>query len=468
MKKYISITIFLAVMFSFYIIASANSGPTFWRGYPSSDVMSIDPDSKISVKGENLLFDFSGSGIEHYSIVGKVTAAYDMVNTTGEKKSVQMAFPFVGELGSLSREDIVITADGSPLPYDIYLGDVVDSHGNPFIEDKSPEYDFSTIVGGITDKPYTGENFSENEMGKLYTIEVIPKADQRINLAADFNLYHEKTRILAYGFNSYSREDEKTRITAWCDKTTVLEVFVLGEDIEFNINGYADGELKKKTDQFTYDISTKELNIKDYLMEYVKKHSNIKNTGLVSETQLYNLYAKALDKFFTENLGYCHEYDLIAQENFERIITLVYRVEFPPNSEREVSISYRTSGTMDKTKTAEPLYTFNYILNPAKNWSDFKNLNIKIIPPSLAPYIVESNIEFKKDGNAYTAAFDSLPGEDLSFTLYKNERVTLQDKLQGKLQRNFGYFTPIVKGIAVITIIIIGTIITLTAVRKRK
>lgn len=467
MRKFIVIILFFAVMFSCYIIAFANSGPVFWKGYPSSDIMSIDPDSKISVKGENLVFDFSDSDDSHYTISGKVTAAYDMVNTTGEQKSVQMAFPFVGKLDSLSLEDIVITAGGSPLSYDIYLGDVVNSHGNPFIEDRSADYDFRTIVGGITNEPYKGKNFSGNEMGKLYTIEVTPKAEQGVNFAVDFNLNHEKTKILVYGFNGYERDDEKSRITAWCYKPEVLEVFVLGEDIEFNINGYVDGELKKKTDQFTYNISTVELNFKDYLMEYVKKHTNIKNSGLVSETQLYNLYAKALDKFFTANLGYCSEYDLIAQENFERIMTLVYTVDFPPNSEREVSISYRASGTMDKTKTKEPLYTFDYILNPAKNWSGFKNLNIKIIPPLTAPYIIDSSIEFERNENTYTAALDNLPKEDLSFTLYKNEKITLKDKVEGNLQSNFRYFTPIVKGITII-LIIIGIIITIAVVRRRK
>lgn len=467
MRKFIAIIIFFAVMFSDFIIAFANSGPTFWRGYPSSDIMSIDPDSKISVKGENLVFDFSHSDYSYYTISGKVTADYDMVNTTSEKKSVQMAFPFVGKLDSLSREDINITADGSSLPYDIYLGDVVNSHGNPFIEDRAADYDFSTIVGGITNESYKGKNFSGNEMGKLYTIEMTPKVEKGVNLAVDFNLNHEKTKILAYGFNGYERNDKKARITAWCYKPEVLKVFVLGEDIEFNINGYIDGELKKKTDRFTYNISTDELNFKDYLMEYVKKHTNIKNGGLVSKTQLYNLYAKALDKFLTANQGYCSEYDLIGQENYERIMTLVYTVEFPPNSEREISISYRASGTMDKTKTKEPLYTFDYILNPAKNWSDFKNLNIKIIPPSTAPYIVDSSIEFEKNENAYTAALDNLPDGDLSFTLYKNEKVTLKDKFQGSLKSNFGYFAPIIKGITII-LIVIGTIITIVAVRRKK
>ncbi|HHY05244.1 MAG TPA: hypothetical protein GX534_08680, partial [Thermoanaerobacterales bacterium] len=39
--------------------AFANSGPVFWQGYPSSEIMSIENDSPIEVKKENLVFDFS-------------------------------------------------------------------------------------------------------------------------------------------------------------------------------------------------------------------------------------------------------------------------------------------------------------------------------------------------------------------------------------------------------------------------
>ena len=42
------------------------------------------------------------------------------------------------------------------------------------------------------------------------------------------------------------RDGNYTRIAAWCYETEVLQVYVLGEDINFNINAYTDGELSKK------------------------------------------------------------------------------------------------------------------------------------------------------------------------------------------------------------------------------
>jgi len=80
-------------------------------------------------------------------------------------------------------------------------------------------------------------------------------------------------------------------------------------------------------------------------------------------------------------------------EQYKRIFSIIYTVGFPANSEKEMSVSYNTSGTMDARETVKPLYSFDYILNPAKSWSDFKNLKVKIITPEEVPYVAESSIE---------------------------------------------------------------------------
>jgi len=122
---------------------------------------------------------------------------------------------------------------------------------------------------------------------------------------------------------------------------------------------------------------------------------------------------------------------------------------------------------MDKTKTVDPLYTFDYILNPAKNWKDFKNLNIEIITPQEAPYIVKSSVDLIKGENkVYTATLAALPEEDLSFTLYADKKITLLDKTVGNLQNSFGYFTPFVIGAVVI--LIIGIIIVVIILKRKK
>lgn len=449
-------------------MSSANSGPVFWRGYPASEIMAIEGNSPITVKGENLVFDFSEEIDSSHTISGKVTATYEMFNPTNEPQSVQMAFPFVGTLDKFSPNDIVITADDAVLTYDIYVGDVVDNHGDHRQEEKEVSFEFSNIVNNITNNFYTAKHFTGNEKGKLYIIDVNPTTEQRINFSVDFDFDYEKTKILTNRFNRYERNDKKTRIAAWCYKPETLEIFVLGEDIDLNINAYTDGELKNKTDLFTYQISIEEKDVRTYLMNYIKNHTKLGKEGMISETQLYNLYAKSLDNQFSQSLGYSSGDDIMAREYLERIFTLVYTVEFPPNMGKEVSICYIASGTMDKSKTAEPLYTFDYILNPAKNWNDFKNLNIEIIPGKEAPYVIESNIELeKRESGVYTAALANLPEEDLSFTLYANEEITLIDRVEGGMQNTFGPFTPIVLG-AISILIIMMVLLKIKNYRHKK
>ena len=152
MKKIAGKISFAFLLLCLPYMVFGNSGPVYWQGYPSAEILSIEGDTPIAVKKENLIFDFSGQGNNNYTISGKVTAAYDMVNPTNEAKSVQMAFPLVGSFKDFSRNDIVITAGGSVLPYDIYIGDVVDSHGDPRVKEKEASFDFAGIVSTITNE----------------------------------------------------------------------------------------------------------------------------------------------------------------------------------------------------------------------------------------------------------------------------------------------------------------------------
>lgn len=453
MKRLRVIFLSLAVICCLPALVSANSGPVYWQGYPSSEVMVIQKDSPLIVKKEELLFDFSDTDDSYYTISGKVTAAYDMINPTDKIQSVEMAFPFVEALADLSLDDIVITADGNELPFKIYIGDKVDNRKYDRQADNSDIFDFSTIISTITDEPYRADNFDQDEKGKLYTIHIKPTTEQRINFAVSFNMDHENTKILTKGFNRYEREGEKARIAAWCYEPKTLEILVLGKDIEFNFAAYTDGDLSDKTNLYEYELYSQDVELKQHLMDYIKNNSDV-NNDMISDIQLYNMYAEFLDKNLTQNMGICPEEDLSQAEHLERIFIMTYTLEFSSNSQRKVSVSYKTTGTMDMTQTATPLYTFDYILNPAKHWAEFQDLHIKIIPPQEAPYIVNSSIEFERSSNVYTATLTQLPEDDLSFTLYAKEKVSFIDKVEGIFKRSFGFFAYLsLMGLVIVTLI---------------
>lgn len=458
MKKLVYIAVILII--SSFSLVFANSGPVFWQGYPSSDIMTVDRNSPIEVKSENLIFDFSDENNNSYSVQANVTAQYEMINPTDETQSVQMAFPYVERLSNVNYENIKITADGKELPYEVYAGKVVNSYGNSFEENKDENFNFDEIVNTISNDTYEAKNFTAGEIGKLYYFEIKPTVNEKVDFTIDFTYDQEKTNILIKNFNSFSREDEKIRIASGCYESQIAEIYVLGEDIDINnISGYTIGSSKEETNSFTYELIEKEVDVKTYLLDSMKNYSYAEFVH-ISDIQLYNIFASALDKNFVNNLGFCMVEDVLAESGSVRIITLVYTVEFLPSQDQTVSVSYSTKGTMDKRNTSSPQFLFDYILNPAENWNSFNNLNIKVITPQEAPYIIDSSIGFtKEEANIYNATLEKLPEEDLSFTLYSKEKVTLYDKIEGLINRNFGYFAPIVIGIIGIFIIVIGIII---------
>jgi len=465
MKKLVKGFIITLLISSFSLVF-ANSGPVYWQGYPSSDIMAIDKNTPIEVKSENLTFDFSDNNNDSFSVTANVTAEYEMTNPTTENHSIQMAFPYIERLTNTNYDDIKITSDGKELPYDLYIGKSLNSYGSSFDENKENNFNFDEIVNSLSNDMYEAKSFTADEIGKLYYFEIKPTTHEGIDFTVDFIYDQEKTKIFVKNFNSFNRNDGNVRIASGCFDTQVAEIYVLGEDIDLNIKGYTIGSSKEETNLFTYEKIEKEIDVKTYLLDNKKTHSYA-NFEHISDIQLYNLYSSALDKYFINNLGFCSEDDIFAENNIVRIITLVYTVEFLPDSDQKVSVSYITKGTMDKRNTSNPQYLFNYILNPAENWNSFNNLNIKIITPKKAPYIINSSIDLiKEEGNIYTAELEKLPEEDLSFTLYSKEKITLLDKIEGRINRNFGYFAPIVIGI--MGIIVLLVIISIVRKIKRK
>lgn len=458
MKKLISIVVIIVLFFNF-IFAYGNSGPVIMPSYPSSEMVTVEENSPIEVINENLTFDFSNVETIYDTENSNVTAEYEMYNSANETKTVKMAFPIIKSIGNFSEKDIIIKENDNVLPFEIYIGDKVKSHRDISEEEQVNIYDFNKIVSSINIEKYQPKNFSENEIGKLYKIHAKPKLEG-VNLAVDFNFDSKYTKVMIKGFNRFERDDSKIRIASgFYKESEVLEIFALGKDLDLKINLYKDGSLTEKTDLLDYEITTEDIDVKTYLPDYVGNEEELNYK--FNDVQLYNIYTKALDDVLLYNLGFCSE-DMLTQEEYSnRIITLLYTVEFPENSTKNVSVSYVASGTMDRRETPNnPQYTYDYILNPAKNWRNFKNLSIKIITPEVAPYIIKSTIELKnEENNIYSATLSSLPDKDLSFTLYEKEKISILDRINYNSLYILGYLIMIFV-IIIIVVVIVYKIIT--------
>ena len=266
-NKLIVLIVVLICVFLFNIIVYANSAPIYMPDYPSIGIFSVDENTPIEVLKENLLFDFTEEDDNTYSPRGKVSATYEMQNSSNEDVSVHMAFPFIERFSEFSPDDIIITANDEIISYDTYLGETIDNSMNPFQEPENADFSIEKIIKSITDKKYTANNFKENETGKLYRFKV-SSTDDKINFAVSFDFNHEKTKIILNGFNRFERNDNNIRIASGVREEETMEIYVLGEDISFAVKGYTSGNLEEETDKFEYEIVTKEIDVETLLRNY--------------------------------------------------------------------------------------------------------------------------------------------------------------------------------------------------------
>ena len=121
---------------------------------------------------------------------------------------------------------------------------------------------------------------------------------------------------------------------------------------------------------------------------------------------------------------------------------------------------------MDKRETSEPLYSFDYILNPAKNWGDFKPKYYDYNTTKSPTYCKEQHQVYYGENNTYTATLS----EPLKLTCHLHSTLMRKsrclDKIQGKLGRNLWHFTFLL--IYAIVFMIIGIIIVKLILRSKK
>lgn len=438
----------------------ANSGPSYWRGYPSLETLAVEKNSPIEVESEKLVFDFSKEEYINkgdYNLSGLVSATYTMTNPTENKENVQMAFPFIATMSNFNPDEIIIKTGEEKVPYEVFIGDEIRLKNRKVEETEENRLDFNKILSSINKGIYSPAYFDYDEVGTLYKYS-IKTLGEEVNIEIDYAYDREKTKVISKGFNggSFGGEDNKESIFAWIREDEILEVFVVGEEIEIGINGYSDGEKKQPTDKYSYELTTEEISLGAYLNKEAEiyKEQYVYNEHL-SENQIFNLYARNLDELIEKDVMNFWIDQMYALNDIDRVFVLVYDVEFTAKSSEEISVTYLTRGTMDSVETKEPLNTFEYLLSPASNWASFNDLTIEIIPPKKYPYIVSSSLDLiRNEDGRYIAEFTALPSEDLSFTLYSKEEVTFLDKVERQVYYA-RYFLPLLTGL-IAPILVVG------------
>ena len=426
----------------------------------------MEDDSPIIVDHERLTFDFSETYNDrnNNSPVGTVTADYQMTNPTDEMLTVQMAFPFVEDLYSLSVSDIAISADVAAVPYEIYIDpndiNTSDDSGEGFV------YNYGTL-GHILKQEWSLPGFNLNSEATLYRFIASSREKPYLDFEVSFDSDQEQTFLIEKDFGGVSYfEDGRGALNSRIIENIEAEVLVLGKDPGFTYAVLTDQGEKAEQDCYQLEIIRDSVDPREYLYSLIREEFSDDTAAAISDTQLFNLFLHKLWEHRLNNTssslheGFSGFYE-------DRIFTLVYQVKFPPHSTRSISVGYLTDGTMDRRETVSPKYSYTYLLSPARNWADFGNLDIEVVTPREAPYMIENNLDLSKDGeNRYSTHLDGLPKSELTFTLYEKETITFIDKTESALIKA-SYLLYFLWPVIVILLVVI-TILFVRAIRRMR
>lgn len=421
------LNLFIIFMFVGMVTVYSNSMPVRWEEFPSSVMVSVDPATEIAVRGELLSFDFDQGTKEDFSYEGMVTAVYEMENTAVEDALSNMVFPVIGSIGETPEEEIYLEADLEPLDVEIFYGEDVDESEDLFASLKA-----ENILEQFHWESYEPENFRWNDQVRCYTFHVDTLL-QELNFQIEWENGDNQT-VFVSGFNGYQfSEDGRISLSSRIRLSEeVLEIYTIGEPLEFAFSGEVieDGT-RQSTDAFHVDIETKFQDVESFFTGYMEQIA-FEQIGKEDVEEHLDFYARELDGLLERSPNFVMEDDLMQIIQEDRYILLAYQVPFKSGQIRQVSVTYPAKGTMDRSKTVSPTYTYQYLLSPAENWKSFENLSVIIDPPEDAPYVIDSSLDLERlEDGTYTANLKELPEENLFFTLYEKERITLWETIKG-------------------------------------
>lgn len=411
----------LIILMLIPIFVFANSAPIYMEEYPSFNISPMKSNS-IKVENEQLYFKIDESMSDH----AMVTARYTLINTSEEKQRIPMLFPLVSD--GHKRVEADIQLNGKAVEYQLFgVGhvNVRDYLENP--DAFKQQVHINTIINQLNAPLYESKYFNDTANTSLYKITFNRPSERRTQVS--FTIEDKNTRVLAIGFSGFEMHD---------DGRCVVSGYV--HDKSIGNAGYllvlGEGQLQ---DIQTSDNDTMEetnVNIKEYIQDFLKDNEyEWYDTDLREINNLYAMVLKTIDRYYETNL-LAFTYDMLMDDTLSRfnVSALIYEVEFEANSRNTLEVKYPMGATIDRRNSKDFVNTFSYILNPAQNFMDFGKLEIQVILNDRDPYIIDSSIPLTEEKQGvYSAVLEGLPDEDLFFSTYSKEEITLAERTMERL-----------------------------------
>lgn len=436
MKRTVGLILILILILFNNTIVFGNSAPMLMEEDPAFTLAPMGS-TPIAVHSEYLEFDLSSERGD----IAKVTAIYEMVNTSKEKLTQKMVFPFITSYWKGFREGVSITVNDRPIDFRSYrLDDVPFRYSNElhFIEKESrvlsEKIAIENIVKMLNERDYQPKHFDLNQRVTIYTLE-LPRKDQDYRAEISFKVTSKEHRIMHQGFNGMSyNNDGSGTLSAWVPFKDNQNPWSYPYIVAF---GETEGSRIELSFTSGYGIKVEEVVLNDYLEDYFQLTATENNAfyeeiGIITLEKnsqfmddLRNYTYKQLDSLlYAYRPAFSFSGDVLSPYfNNDYVGAFVYEVEFEPEERSLVKVEYTMRATRDRRKSSGFTNLFLYLLDPAKGWKEFKDLNIKVIPNAGMPYILESSLPLEKDNGIYTAHFSTLPQDNFYFITYHKDKL---------------------------------------------
>lgn len=427
MKRKVITGIFTVLMLSTVFIQSthANSAQRHWSGTDSTGALVKDKNCPLVVDKELLTFDvrefpknYYNSTEEFLAYTGKVTAEYTFRNPADYTVTATLVFPFgnlphYGEYIYDSPTDKHIAVSDTE-KYGVKVnGKLIKATVRHTLKNIGTPFSLDEDMPKLTDG-YISDGFFRPDLPvwvQQYSVEGIGAENQAATAAFVLREDSSKTRVLWEEKSGIATLKDGIRMSGWTKTGDTLTVYIFGEPPKDGIawSLYENGACKKKIDGTITLKCSEQMTFWDFVF---REYDN--NSG-ISESDWYNAQVAFLNDG-SKDWMYGGIYT--EKSSFSLMRWYEYTLTLEPGQTLTNTVTAPLYPAIDAGYTPS-IYTYSYLLSPAKTWAQFGELKIVVNTPY---YMTENNqSSFSGTEKGYELTMLGLPEKELTFTLSEAE-----------------------------------------------
>lgn len=412
--------------------AHANSAQRHWSGTNSTGSLVKDKNCPLVVDKELLTFDvqefpknFYNSTEEFLAYTGKVTAEYTFRNPADYTVTATLVFPF----GDLPHYGEYIydppadkyTAASDTEKYGVTVdGESIEATVRHTLKDRGAPFSLDVDMPKLTDG-YIADSFFRPDLPvwvQQYSVEGIDPENQAATAAFVLREDPTKTRVLWEEGSGMTSLKDGFRLSGWTKNGDTLTVYIFGERPKDGISWvlYENGACEERIEGNITLKHAEQMTFRDHAFK------EYDNSSGISENDRYNAQVAFL------NAG---------SQKWWRGGIYTERSAFSLMRWYEYTLTLGPGQTLTNTVTAPlypaidagyapSIYTYTYLLSPAKTWAQFGELKIVVNTPY---YMTENDPgSFSKTEKGYELTLPGLPEKELTFTLSEADRPKLIER----------------------------------------